>query len=107
MSAGSDSVAGVHTPGPWSAVPETDASNFLHSIYSEGYKALLIARCDQNGEHTADAHLIAAAPDLLAALIAMEAEKSDYMMLNNLGDPAEQHTNKIARAAIAKTRSTT
>ena len=39
--------------------------------------------------------------DLLAALIAMEAEKSDYMRINKLGDPAHQHTNKQASAVIA------
>lgn len=49
-----------------------------------------------------DARLIAAAPELLEALIAMEAEKSDYMIRNKLGNPAAEHTNKMARAAIAK-----
>lgn len=38
---------------------------------------------------------------LLEALKMMEAEKSDYMRRNNLGDPAREHTNQIARAAIA------
>lgn len=39
---------------------------------------------------------------LLLALQEMEAEKSDYMRINNLGDPANEHTNKLARAAIAQ-----
>ncbi len=46
--------------------------------------------------------LHAAAPDLLEALIAMEREKADYMRLNNLGDPSNETTNKMARAAISK-----
>ena len=53
-------------------------------------------------EFEANARLIAAAPELLEALIAMEKEKSDYMTINKLGDPAKETTNKIARAAIAK-----
>ena len=49
-----------------------------------------------------DATLFAASADLLEALIAMEREKSDYMRLNHLGDPSNETTNKMARAAIAK-----
>ena len=40
--------------------------------------------------------------ELLEALKAMVAEKRDYMLLNNLGNPEEQHTIKQAAAAIAK-----
>jgi hypothetical protein len=59
-----------------------------------------------NGESV---HLVAAAElrrlhainmQLLEALDAMESEKADYMRLNRLGDPAEEYTNKKARAAI-------
>ena len=47
---------------------------------------------DEDGKiGKANAALIAAAPDLLAALVEMEQEKSDYMRLNNLGDPAGEH----------------
>lgn len=38
---------------------------------------------------------------LLAALKLMEEEKSNYMRINNLGDPSKEYTNKIARAVIA------
>lgn len=58
------------TPGPWSFVAETDASNMLHSVYGAdegGDGGLLVARCDQNGEHTDDVRLIAAAPDYAVA----------------------------------------
>jgi hypothetical protein len=40
--------------------------------------------------------------DLLETLIEMEREKAEYMTRNNLGDPAKEHTNKKARAAISK-----
>lgn len=53
-------------------------------------------------QQKADARLLAAAPELLEALVLMEKEKSDYMVKNNLGDPSKEYTNKIARAAIAK-----
>jgi ABC-type Fe2+-enterobactin transport system substrate-binding protein len=54
------------------------------------------------------AALSAVAPMLIAhgmreirdALEAMVAEKADYMIINNLGDPEEQHTIKQARAAL-------
>jgi hypothetical protein len=55
-------------------------------------------------ETEANARLIAAAPELLEALIAMEQEKSDYMRRNALGDPSVETTNKMARAAIAKAK---
>lgn len=66
-----------------------------------------IAICeDEHGDRQINAvhnaRLIAAAPDLLAALIQMEKEKAEYMRINKLGDPAKEHTNKVARAAIAK-----
>jgi hypothetical protein len=35
------------------------------------------------------------------ALNEMELEKSNYMEINKLGDPAKEYTNKMARKAIA------
>ncbi len=58
------------TAGPWELIEEpTGNDNFARSIYGPAgdYKALLIARCDQNFSH-ADGQLIVAAPDLYAAL---------------------------------------
>jgi hypothetical protein len=37
---------------------------------------------------------------LREALKLMVDEKCDYMKINNLGDPEQQHTIKIARAAL-------
>lgn len=46
--------------------------------------------------------LVEMVKELRTALVAMEQEKSDYMTRNNLGDPAKEHTNKMARSALAK-----
>ena len=36
----------------WEAHPETtDRDNFATSIYSPGYDGVLVARCNQNGQH--------------------------------------------------------
>jgi len=97
---------GVHTAGQesvehkWTLVSEP--LDYLDGIQS----GLIIKK--KNGSPVAylfnasEAALATAAPDLLEALIQMEAEKADYMRINNLGDPAKEHTNKLARAAIAR-----
>lgn len=56
----------------------------------------------QDDADIANASLIAAAPDLLAALVVMVEEKADYMRRNNLGDPEREGTTKQARDAIDK-----
>ena len=40
--------------------------------------------------------------ELLSALEEMVEEKCDYMRINHLGDPEQQHSIKRARAAISK-----
>lgn len=63
-------LAEAATPGPWEAIPERGIANFHTSLYSEGYKGLLIACGDQNGRHTADIKFIAAAsPSRILALL--------------------------------------
>lgn len=85
-----------NTSGPWEAIPEKDESNFSHSIYSEGYDGLLVARCNQNNAHSDHARLIAAAPELLGALKAMTALVG-LAMSKEVGASLQ-----VARAAIAK-----
>lgn len=63
-----------------------------------------VYRYDIVGIDSADATLIAAAPELLEALEAMLSSEIDYMELNNLGNPALQHNVKLARLAIAKAK---
>lgn len=82
----------AHTPGPWDwfGVELLSTAGFVLGTKRDGRP---------NSE---DASLIAAAPDLLAALKAMVVEYCDYTIINNLGDPETQHNIKLARAAIAK-----
>lgn len=80
-------------PGPLGLIQYCGADMLQ---YAAAENAALRARLE--GAEVARAQDVNAA--LLEALIAMEREKSDYMVRNNLGDPAKEHTNKMARAAI-------
>lgn len=105
-----------HTPGSWIVLPEEADKEYLRirgtrlggrykiaNVHCVKYVGMYEAISQQEEEESlANARLIAAAPELLEALIAMEREKSDYMRLNHLGDPSNETTNKMARAAIAK-----
>lgn len=106
----------AHTSGPWKVFEKTNqkmisswgieigdrAIGFFPYIYQFADAAKTCGGYVSDPVWHANARLIAAAPDLLEALIAMETEKSDYMRRNNLGDPSAEHTNKQARAAIKK-----
>lgn len=82
-----------HTPGPWECV-----SNIVRTVRSsDGSGGFLVAECPASiGSRLEDARLIAAAPELLAALNAM---------LTHMGmdeDEWNKPTFDQARAAIAK-----
>ena len=96
-----------HTPGPWTLTGSGGQWESRLSIRADKWGCIAQIGVDPqmphwDGPQRANARLIAAAPELLEALIAMEREKSDYMRLNHLGDPSNETTNKLARAAIAK-----
>ena len=98
-----------HSSGPWSVPHFADGKSVCSCAYAFNGGGQVVAQVQWGGsdelskdEAVANARLIAAAPELLEALIAMEREKSEYMIRNNLGDPALERTNKLARAAIAK-----
>lgn len=76
----------AHTPGPWFA-------RGCEVVDADGG---FIAECQ-----TADAPVIAAAPDLLAALIAASHALKSYQYGNSATDLAEQTAN-ACDAAIAK-----
>lgn len=80
-----------HTTGPWCCSPsvENDAE---YSVYNEDGNVLTF----DDSEHEANARLIAAAPDMLAALI--EVEQMIHAGEFNGG------TMGVVRAAIAKAR---
>jgi len=85
----------THTPGPWRVTE--DANGFAVSWLNSPGLAGRIAKVNSGQiEQEANAHLIAAAPELLKALVAIVAV-------------ADRKTAEfdLARAAIAKARGTT
>lgn len=78
-----------HTPAPWRAVDDSDGYRIEGNGNPSGTVAVILARRSVTGK--ADASLIAAAPDLLAALVAVVRI-------------ADRKTDEFdaARAAIAK-----
>lgn len=115
----SDESAVGFTPGPWRALclkkysrvvrdsqgpgDETGSVQICHIAgpQDEGYAGM---RPFNKERWDADARLMAAAPDLYEALVQMLLEKIEYMVINKLGDPSEQHTCKMASAALKKAR---
>lgn len=91
----------THTPGPWTVVRNGDSNALIR--YSDGENASYIAQCNdlqlcpEHGTVEANARLIAAAPDLLAALEELLADKY-------LADPINADRMANARAAIAKAK---
>lgn len=112
----------AHTPGPWFAVNATDVFTGLGASTRDGVSAdtndgWRIADCDVAvafvdgvememgfSEKLANARLIAAAPDLLAALVNFTEEFCRSANSGDWGfwDPEEQEEVIRARAAIAK-----
>lgn len=90
---------GEHTPGPWACSPNDDTATFPLEVWCRDDPRILVCRVQQHdpGAAQANAHLIAAAPDLLAA-----CEWSLSMMAG--GRPEEDIAH--LRAAIKKARGT-
>jgi hypothetical protein len=84
----------AHTPGPWKIVNRTDVQS--EPIGGLAYVSTAGARGRTLDEAIANAHLIAAAPDLLAAL--------EFIDRNNAVD---RTSTRMLRAAIAKARGIT
>ena len=90
----------THTPGPWVArqiggshVSIEKTSDGIRSVIAETYYAKLAD--EHGGGYSANAQLIAAAPELLQALKELCADKY-------LADPINADRMKNARAAICK-----
>ena len=83
-----------HTPGPWYVEAETTPGQFGTDWIIRNQRKHHIAKVSLS----TDAPLIAAAPDLLAALELCERA------LEERGPEAEQYAAKTARAAIAKAK---
>lgn len=93
----------AHTPGPWLIGRGADGFPIVHtapdSFSPSGQGVAHVCKRPMTQEHTANARLIAAAPELLAALKYLVAEAPD-----DLDDDYNPHTAPLAlaRAAIAK-----
>lgn len=90
---------GNWTPGPWEVFEYADGSGLeIGPPYTEAFlKGNVCSIGAVNGQHRANAHLIAAAPDLYDALSRIIEEYSDLYIYKGSVSPYEQ-----ARAAIAK-----
>jgi len=93
-----------HTPGPWEA-ENTNSGIMIKSTRKPGYLAAARWFTQSSKEIWANAYLIAAAPDLLAAL----KNLVDIIERDNKGDPDyiagdswRDETLELAQAAIVK-----
>lgn len=114
------SAAPKFTPGPWSIECWRDRPNAFHNVEAAGlaYPQNKVALVDTDSQAaTANAHLIAAAPDLYAALETMERRYCaalDIIRTLGRGDPEDPNDGQpdpetstavlAARAALAKAR---
>ncbi len=96
-----------HTPGPWMANEWRASENGEEvargwEIVKDGY-LLPMADCDSENyeESTANARLIAAAPDLLEALQRISLAKPDQLD-HSIDVAIIERCANVARAAIAK-----
>lgn len=94
----------AHTPGPW------ERYALVNVLGGDGRRSVANAGGHSDnrqddcgvGENIANARLISAAPDLLLAVKCLCEEMADYMTINKLGDPNDQHNYRLGMAAIAK-----
>jgi len=87
-----------HTPGPWDILGSVSLMN-LDVVYGSGRIAMMDCENDEinDGELFANAALITAAPDLLAALVELDA-----WAMNESGIDYPNGTFEIVRAALRK-----
>lgn len=95
----------AHTPAPWSVEIDhhNNAPEYIRANANGEMYDLASVLCDETGNATANARLIAAAPDLLAAALCALA---DFEGILPEFDPEREHpaweTLAELRAAIAK-----
>jgi hypothetical protein len=89
----------AHTPGPWRYQEESDA--YTHIVRAPGNRFICQLSQDRSGEAEANCRLIAAAPDLLAALKAMLTHYGPPETVAAMCNYPADHPITMARAAIA------
>ena len=87
-----------HTPGPWAIYVNAPSDVVIRKMSKDGYELCAIARVSSG---YANAHLIAAAPELLEALRGMLALDEEHHQRGHCDDDVCAEVRK-ARAAIAK-----
>ena len=92
------------TPGPWYADGDDPAELIVWSSPENRICFLAHSAGFNSDGDFANANLVAAAPEMYAALEALVIETVDYMQINNLGDPEQKHNIKLARKALSKAR---
>ena len=85
-----------HTPGPWRVTKRGDGHTYIEDARYKTAVACMVARSDGPEENTANARLIAAAPQLLEAL---EATLSAYCQLR-IRLSSEEISRIDAQAAV-------
>jgi len=95
-----------HTPGPWSVKSDPCHFDTLSDIHAGG--KLIAQTCSEYPSLEANARLIAAAPDLLAALEKLEywldSDPEVLAAMNALERDDHLAKLELARAAIAKAK---
>lgn len=90
-----------HTPGPWVVATPSDAA--IHQrlrVVASDYDNVIAMLMMRDGEQWANAHLVAAAPELLAALKSLKECETAGGPCDVAGVKCDCH--EMAEAAIAK-----
>jgi hypothetical protein len=96
-----------HTPGPWALLDRAENSRTLTHITNGAHIVCTLGttRTDGSPNHSANANLIASAPDLLSALIALEKASREVLDTSATHDGLENCKTLLeARIAIQKAK---
>ena len=92
-----------HTPGPWKVIEDPFSEGIVAIIQHDEFGLLAVGSCEDRAatgeEDHYNAHLIAAAPDLLAAL-----EEISALTAYAGRSMKDEAVCDVARAAIARAR---
>jgi hypothetical protein len=93
-----------HTPGPWALLDREENSRTLTHITNGAHIVCTLGttRTDGSPNHSANAHLIAAAPDLLDALEQAYNAIAWDIPSGSFSDQEEEDLLETIRAAISK-----
>ena len=97
-----------HTPGPWSARQAYEHGEPVEWVVEAGREVICGLKYGDPDKEEADARLIAAAPEMLAALKRLSAKAAEFQQwAQNFDetDTTDQHLTEslaLAQAAIAK-----